>query len=104
MAFRNVLALDQRAERRVRSDDPRWLNLGVTQRMLDYWTRLGLLVADDPAPGSGVARNWPESELGVADRIVRLRRVGMDLHPAAALARRGPGRHAVADGMAIEVS
>jgi hypothetical protein len=88
----------------VRADDPRWLQAGVTARMLDHWTRAELLVADDPAPGSGNHRSWPESEIAVAGRIVRLRRIGLALETAADVARLGWGEHTVAPGITIVVS
>src|SRR5690606_4903181 len=65
--------------------DPRWLQVGVTYRMLDYWTTTGVLRCDNPSPGSGRRRLWPESEIEVAARIVRLRRVGFPLDQAVEL-------------------
>jgi hypothetical protein len=61
--------------------------LGISYRQLDYWTRIGLLVPDDPTPGSGIARSWPDSEVIVALLIRRLLDAGLELRAAARVAR-----------------
>jgi hypothetical protein len=76
----------------VTADDRRWSDIGLTYRRLDYWTRQGYLLAiGEVRPGSGRLRVWPVSEIEVADRMVRLTEVGLDLLVASELARYKPG-------------
>lgn len=61
---------------------------GATYRQLDYWSSLGYIRCEDEEnPGSGGARVWSSAELEIATWIVRLREVGFELAPAAAVAR-----------------
>jgi len=55
---------------------------GATPRQLDFWIRMGYLLPDQPAPGSGRSREWPESEIQVAQLMARL--VAGGFVPAAA--------------------
>lgn len=64
-----------------------------TYRKLDYWTRLGILNADErEKPGSGHPRHWSDAELQVAAVIESLRAAGLEL-PAAARAARQMCEH-----------
>lgn len=40
--------------------------LGITYRQLDFWTRQGFLVADNPDCGSGIVRTFPPETVEVA--------------------------------------
>ena len=60
---------------------------GISYRQLDYWTRIGLLHATDPTPGSGVARTWPDREVVVALLIRHLLDAGLELRAAGRIAR-----------------
>lgn len=61
--------------------------IGCTYRQLDYWTRNGWVVADDPTPGSGARRAWDDNELAVAARMVKLIGCGFTVAKAAEIAR-----------------
>jgi hypothetical protein len=66
------------------------LPVGLTYRMLDYWVRQGYIRAPfegGSKGGSGVWRDWPGSELRVAETMARLRAAGLDLEVAAKVAR-----------------
>lgn len=81
----------------VRFDDPRWAQVGLTYRQLDYWTTNGYLsTAYETNPGSGHARRWPASEIDVAGRIVALIGLGFTARAAAGMARDHEERRRVA--------
>ena len=65
------------------------LDVGLTYRRLDYWTRLGLLISDNPGCGSGRRRTFPPGELLVARFMVRLTQAGIEPTAAARAARNG---------------
>lgn len=78
--------------------------LGLTYRQLDYWTRVGHLNADDPTPGSGRRRHWPQSEIAVAARMARLIAAGFTVPRAADLARAPVGVDLnLVDGVSLRV-
>lgn len=60
---------------------------GVSYRQLDYWARVGHLRPTEPTPGSGIAREWTETEIAVASLMGRLTNAGFDLAVAARVAR-----------------
>lgn len=60
---------------------------GMTYRKLDYWSRIGVLVPENPSAGSGVKRLWRRAELPIAIAVLRLLSAGVSLHNAARLAR-----------------
>jgi hypothetical protein len=92
-------------ELHVGATDPCWAAIGVTPRMLEYWTVNGyLVVASDVRPGSGNARFWPAEEVAVAERIVRLRAVGLPLDLAADIARQGFGIYEIGRGVKLVIS
>lgn len=62
---------------------------GATYRQVDYWTRIGLITAEEPPPGSGHPRRWPASEVPTVAAMVRLIRAGLKLSAAARAARNG---------------
>lgn len=66
---------------------PDYKALGLSYRQLDYWTRSGRIHADEPTPGSGHRRTWPDEEIAVAGRIARLIAAGLSLEIAAGVAR-----------------
>ena len=72
----------------VSAGDPRWPQ-GLTYRMLDYWTRVGFLIADKNTPGSGYDRRWPIGEIDVAARILVWRAAGVKVRVAVQYAREG---------------
>lgn len=45
---------------------------GITYRQLDYWCRTGLLKPVEAMPGSGNAREFPDSEVRTATALGRL--------------------------------
>lgn len=65
------------------------VELGLSYRQVDYWTRLGYLHAIRPDVGSGKLRLWPESEVRVAARMGRLVRAGVSPADAERVARGG---------------
>jgi DNA-binding transcriptional MerR regulator len=71
--------------------------LGLSERKLDYWTRIGVLrPAGDSHPGHGRSRQWTPAEVQVARLVIQLRRLGFGLRAAARLARDPAARSAVA--------
>jgi hypothetical protein len=56
---------------------------GVTQRQVGFWIKKGYLLPDTPPPGSGHVREWPESEIQVAQLMARL--VAAGFAPGAAV-------------------
>lgn len=64
--------------------------VGITYRQLDFWTRTGVLTANNPFAGSGSHRTWACEEIGVAQRIKQLLDCGFTLTRAAELARWKP--------------
>lgn len=62
---------------------------GPTYRQVDYWTRMGLLDADFPTPGSGHQRRYPASEVQVAATMRVLTEAGIEPAAAAKAARNG---------------
>lgn len=52
------------------------VDLGISYRQLDYWVRQGWLRPERDRRGTGVPRRWPEAELAVARRMVRLTAAG----------------------------
>lgn len=83
------------------ADSP--LDEGLTYRRLDYWSRQGYLKPENPTPGSGSWRRWPESERVVARMMVRLTEAGLSVAAAHEVARAG-GRLELAPGVVVEVS
>jgi hypothetical protein len=61
----------------------------VSYRMLDFWTRVGLLHPTQPARGSGTQRIWAPGEADVVARVLPLTRAGIGLRTAFELARDG---------------
>jgi DNA-binding transcriptional MerR regulator len=61
--------------------------MGLTYRMLDYWTTRGFLKAAIANPGSGKRRTWSDDELATAARMVRLISCGFTVAKAAEIAR-----------------
>lgn len=62
---------------------------GITYRQLDHWTRLGYLTLEEPHPGSGNARTYPETEIHTARRIRVLLDSGLTLTAAVQAVRDG---------------
>lgn len=60
---------------------------GATYRQIHYWVRLGYLRPENTGRGSGHPFSWPEEEISVAARIVRLLELGFLLDAAVLLAR-----------------
>lgn len=60
---------------------------GLTYRQLDYWTRLGYLVADENRPGSGNVRTFHPGEVAVGTIMRRLVTAGLIVEAAAFIAR-----------------
>lgn len=79
------------------------LAAGLSYRRLDYWTNCGHLHAYREAVGSGHNRHWPDSEIEIALRMLQLTRAGFNIAAAAAIARKGPGRHHVGHGVTVQV-
>lgn len=83
---------------------------GVTQRQITHWIRQGYLLPDQPPPGSGRSREWPEREVRVAQLMARLVAGGFAPAAAAEHARtllrqsRWPARLVLPRGVVIEVS
>jgi hypothetical protein len=73
---------------------------GVTYRQIDHWARRGFLRPEQPVPGSGFVREWPETELRVAEAMGRLVRAGL---PPALAERVARGESEVAPGVRILV-
>jgi DNA-binding transcriptional MerR regulator len=79
----------------------------LSYRQMDHWTRLGLLHPQNPAPGSGHRRIWPEDELRVARVIAALRVAGVELPTAHRIARQleqGGGRTELAPGLVLSLA
>jgi DNA-binding transcriptional MerR regulator len=81
-----------------------FVRAGITYRQLDYWTRTGVLRADNPHCGSGGVRTWPDEELRVAQRIAVLLRAGISLRTAATVARQTPGTVHIGPGIILQVA
>lgn len=83
------------------------LATGMNYRQLDYWVTKGYLRPTEKSPGSGNQRRFPHREYDVAQLMVRLRIVGVELRPAARLARdaieAGQDRIVLGDGLVISV-
>ncbi|MGW4791191.1 MerR family transcriptional regulator [Nonomuraea sp. NPDC004297] len=62
------------------------LEHGLTYRRLDHWTRAGYLHPAH-AGGTGHTREWPQTELQVADLMRRLVDAGLTVDVAALAAR-----------------
>lgn len=76
------------------------VDLGVSYRQIDYWTRLGYLHAVRPDVGSGQLRLWPVTEVPVVRRMGQLTRAGVSPADAERVARGGqlaPGVHVTFD-------
>lgn len=69
------------------------IRTGATYRQLDHWCRREYL--DVPGYGVGTPRQWPESEIKVAQVMVRLTKAGIPPKVACKIARGttqiGPG-------------
>lgn len=84
---------------------------GVTYRQLDHWVRRGYLRPDQPAPGSGNAREWSGDELRVAQLMACLKGAGFAPAAAADYARQllrlatfgPPVRLTIAHGIVLEL-
>lgn len=77
---------------------------GLTYRKIDYWTRKGWL---QPAHegGTGHNRDWPQTELQVADMMGRLVDAGIAVDIAALAARaRVAGRKTILLGYGITLT
>jgi hypothetical protein len=77
--------------------------IGVTYRQLDYWVRTGRIRVDEPTPGSGQRRTWPDGELEVAARIGRLLKAGLSLAEAAHVARNPHADVELAPGVHVRI-
>lgn len=84
---------------------------GATQRQIDFWVRQGYLLPGQQPPGSGVAREWPEVEIRVAQLMARLVFGGFTPADASVLARqvlrrrsRSAVRLTVAPGIVVEIT
>jgi len=77
--------------------------LGITYRQLDFWSRAGHLVPDNPDPGSGTPRTWPPQELEIARRMGKLTGAGIPPSLAAKFAREDWPRGEIGDGIWLEV-
>lgn len=84
--------------------EPLAVSLGITYRQLDYWVLQGHLRPLDPQPGTGNAREWPESELIIARRMGRLTAAGLPLSFAAAMARESWPAGRLAEGITVTVT
>jgi DNA-binding transcriptional MerR regulator len=62
------------------------LDRGLTYRRLDHWARQGWLQPDHDG-GTGHRRDWPQTELQVADLMARLVEAGLTVDVAALVAR-----------------
>lgn len=70
---------------------PDFIRRGLTYRRLDVWTDRGYLrPAGDTHPGNGRVRQFPHSELRIAELMIRLTDEGVTVEAAAAIAR-NPG-------------
>lgn len=63
------------------------IDLGITYRRLDYWTRVGYLLADNPDCGSGTRRTYPPGEYTAVQVIARLVNAGLTPQAAAKATR-----------------
>lgn len=103
---RNAGTLEERplvSDRRGNGTADSPLDEGLTYRRLDYWSRQGYLKPENPTPGSGSWRVWPESERSVARMMIRLTDAGLTVAAAHEVARAG-GRLELAPGVVVEVS
>jgi len=82
---------------------------GATQRQIDFWVARGYLQPD--RLGSGVAREWSQSEIRVAQLMARLVFGGFTPADASVLARqvlrrrsRSAVRLTVAPGIVVEIT
>jgi hypothetical protein len=80
------------------------LDTGLTMRQLEYWTRTGYLRPLNPAPGTGVPREYPTAERDIARTMLRL--IAAGLIPAAAhrYARAPATARALAPGVYLLLS
>lgn len=77
------------------------LEVGLTYRQVDYWTRMGWLRADNPECGTGRVRRYPRGEVQVAKLMAALVTEGeMSPGKASAAARNGGW---LADGMWLAI-
>lgn len=60
---------------------------GITYRQLDNWSRIGYLHPVNPDCGTGRARDYPMSEVKVAQRMALLLNAGLTLKTAHRVAR-----------------
>lgn len=60
---------------------------GASYRQIDFWTRVGLIAVNNPAPGSGNTRRHPTSELAAVCLIKQLLDAGLTLRAAHDAAR-----------------
>lgn len=51
-------------------------SMGVTPRVLDYWSRTGVLAADTEAAGSGSRRRWSLETVRVGRALAHLNALG----------------------------
>lgn len=84
--------------------EPLAVSLGITYRQLDYWVLQGHLRPLDPQPGTGNAREWPETELEIARRMGRLTAAGLPLSFAAVMARDTWPSGRLAPGITVTVT
>lgn len=69
------------ARRRVLLSTPEFCKLvGITYRMADYWSRVGVLVPVIEPTGSGTPRCFDEPEVQVATVLSHLRLLGADMN------------------------
>lgn len=61
----------------------------ITYRQCVYWTKVGLLIATEQAPGTGNARFYSPTEVEVARVMGRLVLAGVEPHAACRAARNG---------------
>lgn len=88
------------------ADSRDFIQVGLTYRQVDFWTTRGYLRADEASPGCGNNRTWPQSEVRIAELMVRLTDAGLTVE-AAHRAARGfgfDGRAELAPGVLVEVA
>lgn len=82
------------------------LNVGITRRQLDYWTRQGYLHCEDrEVDTSGYPRRWPIAERDIAMLMQRMITAGVTVEVAATVARQvvetGMPEASIGDGITL---
>lgn len=82
--------------------------LGCSYRQLDHAVRVGYLTPVGAGEGSGVPREWSETEIRVAAVMFELEKAGFRLEVAAAIARKrvtkGSVSFELAEGVFVDVA